>query len=185
MLLPKDLQETLLTIARDSIKNGLEHHRALAIKQSTLAAELSLQRATFVTLLKQQKLRGCIGVLRAFRPLAKDVAENAFAAAFDDPRFTAVSAPELAELEIHLSILSPPMTMNIDSEQQCINALQPGIDGLILEDRGKRGTFLPAVWESLPKPEQFLTQLKLKAGLPADHWSDDIKICRYTVELIK
>ena len=66
-----------------------------------------------------------------------------------------------------------------------MSKLRPGVDGLVLEERGQRGTFLPSVWESLPSPRQFLAQLKVKAGLPADYWSDSIKVERYTVEDIK
>ncbi len=60
--------------------------------------------------------------------------------------------------------------------------MRPGVDGLILEEGNHRGTFLPAVWESLPSPEDFLRQLKQKAGLPVDYWSNNIRVKRYTTE---
>ena len=147
-------------------------------------------------------------MLEAVRPLAEDIAENAFLAAFQDPRFPPLQADELDDLEIHLSLLAPAKPITFTSEQNLISQLQPGIDGLILEEpeiynvankreqlppridglileKGRRrGTFLPSVWEQLPEPEQFLRYLKQKAGLPPDYWSKDIRIYRYHVETI-
>ena len=147
-------------------------------------AELTEPRATFVTLEKNHQLRGCIGMLEAVRPLAEDIAENAFSAAFRDPRFPPLEAYELNDLEIHLSILTPAEPVSFSSEQDLLAQLQPGIDGLILEEGHRRGTFLPSVWESLPEPGQFLRHLKQKAGLPSDYWSKNIRIYRYQAEII-
>jgi AMMECR1 domain-containing protein len=83
-----------------------------------------------------------------------------------------------------LSILTPAEPIAFRSEQDLLTQLQPGIDGLILEEGYRRGTFLPSVWESLPEPEQFLRHLKQKAGLPASYWSDTIKIFRYRTDVI-
>ena len=91
---------------------------------------------------------------------------------------------ELDALDISISILSTPEPLNVDSEQELISLLRPGIDGLILEEGYHRGTFLPAVWESLAEPWAFVRQLKLKAGMPADHWSRDLKVYRYHTEVI-
>ncbi|NOX92825.1 MAG: AmmeMemoRadiSam system protein A, partial [Gammaproteobacteria bacterium] len=127
-------------------------------------------------------LRGCIGSLEAHRPLVEDIAHNARAAAFSDPRFSPVTAQELPALEFHLSVLSPAVPLRFESETDLLEQIRPGIDGLVLEDGPHRGTFLPAVWESLPDAAQFLQHLKLKAGLPKDHWSDTLKISRYTTQ---
>ena len=124
-------------------------------------------------------------MLETTRPLAEDIAENAFLAAFRDPRFPPLADDELGELEIHLSILTPAEPVSFTSEKDLITRLQPGIDGLILEEGHRRGTFLPSVWEQLPEPEQFLRHLKQKAGLPPDHWSDSIRIFRYRTEMIR
>ena len=118
------------------------------------------------------------------QPLIEDVAENAWAAAFRDPRFAPLSQAEFPRLEIHISILSPPQAMSYSSQQDLLTQIRPGIDGLILEEGYRRGTFLPSVWESLPEAADFLSHLKLKAGLPANYWSDKIKVSRYTSESI-
>jgi len=183
MSLSKPHQQRLLDIAKDSIQHGLKTGKPLHINLDELPPELTEKRATFVTLQKHRQLRGCIGMLEATRPLAEDVAQNAFAAAFKDPRFPALSDGEFSELDIHISILTPAEPIAFTSEQDLLSQLQPGIDGLILQDGYRRGTFLPSVWESLPNPEEFLCHLKQKAGLPSDYWSDNIRVYRYRTEM--
>ncbi|MCW9015080.1 MAG: AmmeMemoRadiSam system protein A [Gammaproteobacteria bacterium] len=172
-------KDLLLDIARQSIQYGLQHHTALPVKASDYSAALQQQRATFVTLNLHQQLRGCIGTLQAYQPLVCDVAEHAYAAAFNDPRFSPVTPGEEPELEIHISILTPATAIEFSDETDLLRQIQPGTDGLILESGYHKGTFLPSVWESLPDAEQFLRHLKQKAGLPANFWSNDIKIYRY------
>lgn len=185
MSLTKSQQQQLLQVARDSIAYGLKHGQALPLDSKDYAPELQVLRATFVTLEIKHQLRGCIGMLEAVRPLVIDIAENAFAAAFRDPRFPPVSEQEFhAPLEIHLSILSPAEVMSFYSEEDLIRQLRPGIDGLIMQEGNKRGTFLPSVWESLAKPADFLQHLKQKTGLAKDYWSDSLKISRYECEYI-
>lgn len=175
-------QTTLLQVAGDSIRYGLHHGVPLAVHAADYAEELQPLRATFVTLNRLHHLRGCIGVLEARRPLVEDVAENAFAAAFRDPRFPPLDEHELWGLDVHISILSPAEAMTFESEEDLVAQLRPGIDGLILHEQGRRGTFLPSVWESLHKPRDFLDHLKQKAGLPTTYWSDTLKVERYTTE---
>jgi len=175
-------QEALLRVARASIRYGLEQGTALPVEPTAFSAPLQEQRASFVTLLKKGRLRGCIGHLEASQPVVADVAANAYSAAFEDPRFPSISSAELPLLEIHISLLTPAEPLQIGSEAELINLLQPGVDGLILEDGYHRGTFLPSVWEQLPNPGTFVTQLKLKAGLPADHWSETLRVYRYRTE---
>jgi len=184
MSLNKDHQQRLLDLARSSIKHGLQTGYPLKINLADFPVELTEHRASFVTLHKNHQLRGCIGMLETTRPLAEDIAENAFLAAFRDPRFPPLADDELDNLEIHLSILTPAEPVLFTSEKDLITRLQPGIDGLIFEDGHRRGTFLPSVWEQLPEPEQFLRHLKQKAGLPPDHWSENIRIFRYRTEMI-
>lgn len=184
MSLTEKDRRRLLDLAKLSITHGLNTGKALKIELNDYPPELTVPRATFVTLQKQGQLRGCIGMLEAVRPMAEDVAENAFSAAFKDYRFPPLEADELDALDIHISILSPAEPIAFTSEQDLIDQLRPGIDGLILEEGFKRGTFLPSVWESLPDPRQFLQHLKQKAGLPPHYWSDSIKISRYTAEII-
>ncbi len=208
MSLNKEHQQRLLDLAKSSIQHGLQTGRPLKVNLADFPAELKEHRATFVTLQKRHQLRGCIGVLEAIRPLAEDIAENAFLAAFKDPRFPPLADYENDELEIHLSILTPAEPVSFMSEQDLISQLEPGIDGLILEEpviydiankreqlipridglilekSRRRGTFLPSVWEQLPEPKQFLRHLKQKAGLAPDYWSENIRIYRYRTELI-
>ncbi len=172
----------LLRVARESIAHGLRSGRPLLVDPQEYDPELRAMRATFVTLNERGRLRGCIGHLEAIQPLVADVAENAFNAAFRDPRFPPVSAGEFDALEIHISVLSPPEPMEFSSQEDLLRQIRPGIDGLILEEGVYRGTFLPSVWEELPDPRQFLAHLKLKAGLPQDYWSDTLKVYRYTTE---
>ena len=138
--------------------------------------------ACFVTLMRTGRLRGCIGSLQAYRPLHDDVKENALAAAFRDPRFKPLSASEYNEISIEVSLLSPLTAMTVDDEEDALMQFQPGVDGIVLHCGDKRGTFLPQVWESLPEPRRFLEELKRKAGLSADFWSDEIRLFRYQVD---
>lgn len=177
-------RRTLLDLARQSIRHGLDHGRALEVDPSAYDPALQTPGAAFVTLHRNGELRGCIGSLEAWRPLVSDVAENAFAAAFHDPRFPPLQDNEFDDLAMHLSILSPSEPIRFTDQADLIRQLRPGVDGLVLEDGPRRGTFLPSVWEQLPDPEQFLTHLKLKAGLPPDYWSDRLRVSRYTAESI-
>lgn len=178
-------KQTLLDIARDSISYGLDHHCALPLVIEDYPPQLIISRATFVTLKIAGDLRGCIGTLQAYRPLVEDVANNAYAAAFRDPRFAALEANEFAQLQYHISILNPAEPLLVKSETELLTQLRPGVDGLVLEDHHYRSTFLPAVWESLPTPQQFVQHLKQKAGLPVSYWSETIRFKRYTVEDIE
>ncbi len=181
-LLHAEQRQALLAVARRSIALGLEEGRPLRVNLEDYAAELRAQRAAFVTLQEFGQLRGCIGHLEARQPLVKDVAENAFAAAFRDPRFPPVTARELERLHIEISVLTPATPLIFGSEQELVALIEPGRDGLILEEGLARGTFLPSVWESLPNPVDFLRQLKRKAGLPENYWSDRLRISRYRTE---
>lgn len=138
--------------------------------------------ATFVTLTQSGQLRGCIGSLEAHRPLADDVKANARFAAFHDPRFAPLTEAELARTRVEVSLLTPAVPMTFSDEADAIRQLQPGVDGMIFECYGRRGTFLPQVWESLPEPRQFLAHLKQKAGFSLDFWSPDVKLYRYEVQ---
>ncbi len=184
MSLIKQHQNCLLDIARAAIQHGLTTGKPMPLSVLDYPEELTALRASFVTLQKHQQLRGCIGMLEAIRPLVTDVAENAFAAAFKDPRFPALRASEMSELEIQISILSPAESIIFQSEQDLLDQLKPCVDGLILQEGHQRGTFLPSVWESLPEPEQFLRHLKHKAGLPFDYWSDSLRVYRYQTDKI-
>ena len=172
-------QRICLDIAKQSILHGLETGRALQVKTQDYSADLQQQLASFVTLHKYGQLRGCIGALEAYQPLINDIAEHAFAAAFNDPRFPALQQNEFEKIDIEISVLRKPEVMQFESEADLLRQIRPGIDGLILEYGHNRGTFLPSVWEQLPTAKDFLQHLKLKAGLSQNWWHDDVKISRY------
>jgi AmmeMemoRadiSam system protein A len=172
-------RDTLLGLARDSIREGLSG-RKLEVRTEDYSLTLRSLGASFVTLHLERELRGCIGSLEARAPLVLDVVGNAWNAAFRDPRFGPLSPPEYERLDIHLSVLTAPQPMQFSSESDLLGQLRPGIDGLVIEESWHRGTFLPSVWEQLPEPREFLRHLKRKAGLPADYWSERVRVSRYT-----
>jgi AmmeMemoRadiSam system protein A len=174
----------LLELARASIEHGLRTGRPLEVDCGRCAAALRAPRASFVTLQRSGELRGCVGELEARFPLAASVANQAFSAAFRDPRFPPVVEAELADLELHISVLGPLERLVVGSEQELLGALRPGVDGLLIEDGARRATFLPAVWGSLPEPREFLCELKRKAGLAREVWPSGMQVWRYRVEEI-
>jgi uncharacterized protein len=180
--LTENSRNLLLEIAWSSIRQGLDSGRPLTLNPIDYPLELQEKRASFVTLNHQGTLRGCIGHLEAQAPLAIDVAENAFSAAFQDPRFPPLGKLEIDNLTLHISVLTPSSSLLFESEADLIEKIRPGIDGLILVEGRHRGTFLPSVWESLPDTQSFLHHLKQKAGLPGDYWSESIKVFRYETE---
>jgi AmmeMemoRadiSam system protein A len=140
--------------------------------------------ATFVTIhWRDGQLQGCIGSLVPRRSILADVAENAVAAATRDPRSRPlVSPPEVDDLDLDLSILSPQEPIAFIDEASAHAAIRPGVDGIVLGWNGLKATFLPSMWPRLPDVRTFLGELKLKAGLPRDFWDDDVKLWRYTVD---
>lgn len=173
----------LLEVARRAIRHGLDHGRPLSVDAGDYPDSLRPVAATFVTLEDRAGLRGCIGRLEPTRPLVEDVADNAYAAAFRDPRFPPLREDEWAAgLDVHISVLTPPEPLSVENEEGLLAILRPGEDGLILEEGRHHATFLPSVWESLPKPAEFLFHLKQKAGLPPGHWSPELRFFRYGSE---
>jgi len=175
-------ERLLLDLARRSIRHGLDHGRALAVTPGDHDAPLREVRASFVTLNIGRRLRGCVGALEASMPLVRDVAEHAWAAAFADRRFRPLEAWELYGVDVHISVLSPRAPVDYADEADLLARLRPGVDGLVIELDGRRATFLPAVWESLPEPRDFLARLKQKAGMPPD--ASGYRAWRYTAEAI-
>jgi AmmeMemoRadiSam system protein A len=169
--------ERLIAIARDAI--GSEGEFQCPRWEEAWLREIA---ASFVTLKLHGDLRGCIGTVDAHRPLGDDVALNARAAAYRDPRFAPVSRLERDDLQIEVSVLSPRERIAVASEADAISKLRPGVDGVYLEYEHARSTFLPQVWESVPDPVDFLAELRRKAGLPARFWHPAMKLSRYTVE---
>ena len=141
------------------------------------------RRGTFVTLTKNNQLRGCIGNLVPDKSLKEGVKDNAINAAFNDPRFPALSKEELEQIEIEVSLLTEPKPLEYKDADDLLAKLRPHVDGVILRKGMYSSTFLPQVWEQLPEKELFLSHLCLKAGLPADEWKKgDLDVRTYQVQ---
>lgn len=179
-MITQDSQKLLLEICRQSIIHGLKYQTPLSQYPKNLPDELWVKRASFVTLYKRGELRGCVGVLEAFRPLVEDVAHNAFAAAFSDSRFSPLGKEEQEEINIHISILSLPTAIAVVSEEDLLSKIKQGTHGLILKEGSHRTTFLPSVWGQVRDKREFLTHLKNKAGLPGNYWSASLQFETYT-----
>lgn len=166
-----DLGVALIALARAAIEGRVvraEH------------PDLDAPGATFVTLTKGGRLRGCIGSLGARRLLREDVASNARAAAFRDPRFAPVTPAEFGAIRVEVSLLTTPEPVDFVDEPDAIRNLHYGF-GYVLSGEGMRGTFLPQVWEQLPEPTRFWAQLRLKAGFPDGYWGPAVSLEQYQV----
>ena len=181
--LPDGDRERLLDAARASLAFGVDQGRPMrAGLGAGLSPALRAMRASFVTLRAGGRLRGCWGSATAREPLLRDVVANAYKAGFEDPRFGPVTADELVEADLGISVLSMPRPIRFADEADLVRRLRPDRDGLILQEGDNRGLFLPSVWGQVPKPAHFVRQLKRKAGLPPDHWSESLQAFRFSAE---
>lgn len=179
-----DDANVLLDIARQSIREAVTNKAVLDVDTTQVAPTLLARHGVFVTLRRNGELRGCIGTLDPQKNLAQDTAEYARRSATQDPRFPPMSVHELTDLDIHISVLSEPTPIEFTDEADLLAKIRPGVDGLLLETPTNRGTFLPAVWKTLPDPQQFLDHLKSKAGLPRKELPKDARVYRYTAQSI-
>lgn len=179
---PLAWRQRLIQVARDAILHPLLTQEKFHIELNHFPSALRQHGASFVTLSTHGRLRGCIGSLMAHRPLVVDVANNAQSAAFADPRFVSLSLDEYHDMDVHLSILSEPVPMEVASREELLLALRPGMDGLIIDENGSRATYLPSVWEQIPDPAMFVAELRRKAGLSRDGWTEATRVFRYTTE---
>ena len=181
--LTRDDQQRLLRVAARAVSGIFANSPAPSVIDPVqFPPPLRQPRATFVTIRRGGHLRGCRGSVAATEPLVVNVARSARSAAFADERFPPVTAGELFELDLHVSILNEPEALPVAGEAELLAALRPGHDGLILTAGSQQGLFLPAVWDKLPEPGVFLAHLKQKAGLEADYWSSDVQVQRFTVQ---
>jgi AmmeMemoRadiSam system protein B/AmmeMemoRadiSam system protein A len=169
--------QVLVSAARAAIENRISG------KENPILSDPWLKQtgATFVTLMKDGKLRGCIGSLEAKRPLGVDVAENAVAAAMRDPRFPALTAAEWPGCGVEVSLLSTPKPMRFADEADLLEQVKPGVDGIIVQYEGKRATYLPQVWEGIADKQVFFRELMKKAGMPDGSRLARCKVWRYRV----
>lgn len=182
-MLTKEEQSQLLRLARDALERCVVGEPLAPIEITRLPKNLQELGASFVTLTIDGNLRGCIGTLEPYQPLALDVRAHAVAAALNDYRFPPVEPGEVARIHIEISRLTPPERLPYQDSEDLLQKLRPGIDGVVLKDNWKRATFLPQVWEKIPDPQAFLSHLCLKMGVPSDAWEKrKMEVLVYQVE---
>lgn len=177
-------QLTLIRLAREAIECGVKGQKLLPLDPLSLSFHLREQGASFITLTVHGQLRGCIGALEPYQPLAEDVREHAIAAALQDPRFPPVQPDELNGIKIEVSRLSRPIALEYKDADDLLSKLRPYVDGVILRDpAGQRATFLPQVWEKIQTPAEFLNYLCDKMGMEHDSWRNrHFEVLVYQVE---
>lgn len=183
--LSEDEKSYLLRLAREALEAELSGRPAPAVPPERITPGIAREAACFVTLTEEGRLRGCI--LDSFiphEPIYRNVMRNVILAATADPRFPPVTPQELPLLTIEISVLGRPRTLEFDGPEDLLAKLRPGIDGVILTTRYGTSTYLPQVWEQLPDPEVFLTELCRKHGAPGDCWKngESLKVEVYEVE---
>lgn len=172
----------LLKLARSAIEAELLADKT-PVRPKDPSAALKEKRGCFVTLHKRGALRGCIGSIEPKTPLVEGVEENACNSAFRDPRFPTLTKKELPDIEIEISVLTRPRPLEFTDGENLKAQLIPEVHGVILERGWQRSTFLPQVWEQLPKKEDFLDNLCRKAGLDSACWKDkSTKVKLYEAE---
>ena len=159
----------LLKIARQSLIDAANSRSAAPLPEYLPPALLEVG-ASFVTLTVRGQLRGCIGTLEAYQPLAKDVRQRAAQAATQDYRFPKVRPAEVDKIHIEISRLTKPEPLTYSNPVDLPGLLRPHVDGVVLSDGMRQATFLPQVWEQLPEPAEFLSHLCQKMGTQSDLW---------------
>ena len=181
-LTPEEKQ-TLLHLARQALEAGVRGLPLPPVDEMVLTPKLKAGGASFVTLTIDGDLRGCIGALEPYQPLAEDVREHAVAAALEDYRFPQVQESELSKISIEISRLTVPVPLEYTSPEDLLEKLHPGSDGVILRDGFRRATFLPQVWEKIPQKDAFLANLCYKMGASPNTWRrKHLEVLVYQVE---
>jgi len=181
--LKKHQGQALMKLARQTIAERLGK-KSITVDPDAMA-DIVFQdhRGTFVTLTINKQLRGCIGNLDSTESILAGIKRNAVNAAFHDPRFSPLKAHELDRVDIEISILTEPHRLEYRDSKDLLSKLRVHVDGVILSKGPASATFLPQVWEQLPRPDQFLSHLCMKAGLPADDWKKSrLDILTYQVQ---
>lgn len=173
----------LLTLARQTIEDHLKGVKAPKLDFDRLSNQLTSKGASFVTLTYRGYLRGCVGSLEPVQPLVEDVREHALDAAFQDYRFPPVQLKEMDGIAIEISYLTKPEALEYSDLNELLKKIRPNIDGVVIRDGMRRATFLPQVWEKIPDPQDFMGELCMKMGAPADLWRrKKLEVFIYQVE---
>ncbi len=159
-----------MRIARQAITEAVHNQPQTLLRMENLPAALRELGASFVTLTIKGRLRGCIGSLEAYQPLALDVQTRAAQAATEDYRFPPISVLELPSIHIEISRLTPPVPLPYSTPEELPHLLHPHEDGVILQSGRHRATYLPQVWDQIPDPKDFLSELCQKMGARAELW---------------
>ena len=182
-------KQYLLSLARRTLEQYFDEKTIIEVDEEYMPSFVFHEkRGVFVTLTKHGELRGCMGNLEAGKVLYQAIIENVLAAALFDPRFPPVSQEELPHLKIEISILSEMKKItNLETPEQLLAYLEKKKPGLVIKTLTypiREATFLPQVWQDLPEPEEFVNNLCLKAGLPADYWKEvkKVEFWEYTAE---
>lgn len=196
-----DERKFLLSLARRTLERFFVGGRVVDPRlhvddKEEVPVALKQKRGTFVTLKKNGELRGCIGHIEPAQEVYKDIADNSLAAAFEDTRFLPLTADELPEVEIEISVLTTPRELKYSSVEDLLAKLTPLRDGVIIKKGSRGATYLPQVWEDFasPKPDrgeggmkdkdEFLSSLCLKAGLAPDEWRrGSLEVFTYEAEV--
>ena len=177
-------KQALLAIVKTALETAVEQHSIYKPQRDDFNNVLFNRGASFVTLTKNGRLRGCIGSVVAANAIAIDLANNTFAAALNDSRFRPVTKDELKDISFSISLLTNFEKIEFTSADDLLSKIRPNIDGLLIKDGERQGLFLPTVWKEIPDKQDFLTELKIKAGLSPSHWSDNLQVFRFrTVEV--
>ena len=174
----------LRQIVQSSLEKAVHHHKHYSPSKRNFSEDLFNKGASFVTLYKKNQLRGCIDSIVPSVSIAHDVADNTYAAALEDNRFSPLSIEELPEITYSISLLTNVEEIKYYNERDLIRKIKAGIDGIVIQDGNRQGAFLPVVWKEFPKKEEFFKQLKIKAGMSPSYWNNQIKVYRFrTVEI--
>ena len=176
-----DHGQELFKIAKIALDDAIIRSKHFKPTRDDYANALFNKGATFVTLNKEGKLRGCIGSLLPSKAVAFDVAQNTYSAALEDNRFTPITPDELSKIKISISLLTDFEPINYKNEEDLVEQLFQGVDGVVIRDGNRQGVFLPSVWKQLPNPQEFLNNLKIKAGMSPSYWSNRINVYRFRV----
>lgn len=174
--------ELLLDIADAAVVDGLQGRRPRLAPVDDLPPALRTPAGVFATLLVEGELNGCIGSLGDDEPLGHGAARHAWSAAFADPRLPQLRPHDYDRLTIELSVLSPLVPIAAASRHDVMKTVRPRMDGLLLLADRRQAVFLPAVWEKLPDPDDFVDHLLDKAGLPVRGWPPAMQAWTFTVD---
>ncbi|MBI4935484.1 MAG: AmmeMemoRadiSam system protein A [Actinobacteria bacterium] len=174
--------DILVAVAERSVWEVVAHHRPWRPVADGYPPALRAPGAAFVSLHRDGRLAGCIGVLTTDVPLVVTVADRASAAAVNDPRFRPVDPLDLPRLDVEVSVLTPSVPLPVESYAELLSTVRPGVDGITVHAGRHRATMLPTVWNDLIAPADFIAAVWRKAGLTPGDWPRGIEVQRYRTQ---